>query len=180
LDHTLQTRFPVPKITYFGTLGWRSALKNTSISRSAHSKRARIRASWAKFQNSPRRQPPAGCQKSVPRLLSPTNGHQRTHGQASPVRRPNLAFAACDRLKCQRAETALGASWQALVIEQLSPSACQLAPRVHLYHSAGSCLAPIFGHWFPRGPSDRARDDAARAATVRATSELARRAVCDF
>jgi hypothetical protein len=42
-----------------------------------------------------------------------------------------------------------GASYRKLV-----PSACQLAPppRVHLYHRAGRCLAPIFGHWFSPWP----------------------------
>jgi len=52
LERSSRTRFTVPKITYFGTLGWRSARQSKAISERPCSKRRRIRASWGKFQNS--------------------------------------------------------------------------------------------------------------------------------
>jgi hypothetical protein len=88
LEHLRETRFPVPKIAYSGTLGWRSALQNKAISVAPRSKRPRICASWGKFQNSPRRQQsPAGCPKSVPRLLTrPSRGRTVSLRRAEPFR----------------------------------------------------------------------------------------------
>jgi hypothetical protein len=57
LEHTLQTRFPVPKITSFVTPPFPAGLENQADSPTRRSKNTRIRASWPKFQKSTGRQP---------------------------------------------------------------------------------------------------------------------------
>ena len=108
--------------------------------------KAGICASWAKFQNSPRRQARPIVKSRYPDSV--TNERSGTNGGATSVDRPpaKLVFAGRSFKLPNSGEVRMrqlaGASYR----KHSARPASKPLPRVHLCQNEGRCLAPIFGH----------------------------------